>query len=133
MAGPRSMRVRQDADGIWLGISLAMQRTGLTRAELVQAASGGDLRTQEWDRRGVPVWFHEEDVTRLARQRQTTPAPAKPKRRMTDAQLEAMHTRTWKKEAETRRYRGGQIGNHLEGVMLHDIAANNKRKTDPKP
>ena len=114
--------VLQDAEGIWLAPSLAAKRTGLSRRELARRAALGELSSRD-DDRGRPAWYREEDIAKLVRtlafEKHGKADRPKPKRKLSDAALEAKHTRAWKKEAETRRYGGGgAIEAHLERVMI---------------
>ena len=97
-----------------------MARTGFTCNLLQNMVREGSLRGQGEDRNGDPLWFHEEDITRIARAQQETQLQAKPKpyRKQSDSQLEAMHTRQWKREAKSRRYRGNAQSSHMERVMF---------------
>lgn len=126
MAIPRTkQQVMQDANGIWLCAVLAVARSGLAWRDLREKAWADEIRHHGESRSGDPLWFHEEDITALARaQTAKQPEPtAKPKRRQTDAQLEAMHTRIWKNEAKTRRQSKptGGVSAHLERVLLSDL------------
>lgn len=124
--------VRQDAEGIWLALSLAAGKAGLTKSELIRRADADNVRFQP-DKNDKPAWFFEPEITTMARQRRETEIakPVKQTRKPTDAQLEARMTRQWKEEAKTRRYGGGPLGAHADRVMLYDIEQNNaKRKKD---
>jgi|GEM_PF-3386393 len=148
MPGKRQ-KVMQDQNGIWLSATLACQRTGLKRADLYDIAQAGTIRHQGENPHGNPAWFHEADITAYVRSRAAnTPdasskPPAKPKRKPTDAQIEAKHTREWKKAVERDRnlysrnlgLTGGRsagptggVSAHLERVMLHEIEEANRRK-----
>ena len=124
--------VRQDAEGIWLALSLAAKKTGLTKPELVRRAISGGIKFLP-DEDDQPAWFFEPEIATMARE-QREAALAKPKnqpRKITDAKLEARMTRQWKEEAKTRRYGGSPLGAHADRVMLYDIEQNNtKRKKD---
>lgn len=126
MAIPRTkQQVLQDAEGIWLCAVLAVARSGLAWRELREKAWAGEIRHQGENRTGDPLWFHEEDITAIARAQPAKQAelPAKPKRKQTDAQLEAMHTRIWKNEAKTRRQSKptGGVSAHAERVLLSNL------------
>ena len=148
----KGQKVMQDQDGIWLSAKLACQRTDLKRADLYRLARDGIFRHRGEDAKFNPAWFHEGDITafvrtRLANVRNAPPkSPPKPRRKSTDAQIEAKHTREWKKAVERDRTiyardlgrTGGRSGGavsgvaaHLEGVMLYDIEQA-KKKTRPK-
>ena len=114
--------VLQDSEGIWLAPSLAANRTGLSRRELARRAALGELPSRD-DDRGRPAWYREDNIAKLVRtlafENHGKADRPKPKRKLSDAALEAKHTRAWKAEAKTRRYGGGgAIEAHLERVMI---------------
>lgn len=112
--------VRQDSDGIWLAASLASEKSGLTKPELVRRALADELAFQP-DRNGKPAWYAEPQIAALARDRYEAELAqaAKPKRPLTDAQLEAQYARQWKAQAKTARYGGGgPVTAHLEKAMI---------------
>lgn len=122
MAAPRTKQaVMQDDRGIWLSARLAMQRTGLTWRALRDLAFADAVRNHGEAPNGDPLWFHEEDITAMVKAAAAEAAaqpPPKPKRPLTDAQLEAMHTRQWKAEAKTRRSKGSALETHSTRVLL---------------
>lgn len=147
-------KVMQDKDGIWLSATLACERTGLKRVELYRRALAGEIRHQGENPKGNPAWFFEAEITAIVRAklsaaRDAPPkATAKPKRKITDAALEASHTRQWKKAIEddrnlyarnlglTQGRRAGSAGPvaaHQERIMLFEISESNKKKPDSKP
>lgn len=150
----RRQKVMQDKDGIWLSATLACERTGLKRAELYRRAMAGEIRHQGENPKGNPAWFLEVEITAIVRAKLATAsdavpkATAKPKRKMTDAELEASYTRQWKKEVEEDRNlyaqnlglthgrragSAGPVAAHQERIMRFEISEGIKKKSDPKP
>lgn len=112
--------VRHDADGIWLAAALAAEKSGLTKPELARRALAGELAFQG-DKFGRPVWFAEPQIMALARANHEAELAkaAKPKRKLTDAQMEAQHTRQWQAAAKVTRYGGGgPVTAHIERAMI---------------
>ena len=120
----RGKLVWQDSDGIWLAPSLAAKRSGLSKPELARRAALGALRSID-DQSGQPVWYLEVEIAKLARDRalaqQGKADRPKPARKLSDAALEAQHTRAWKQEAVTRRYAVPTgVAAHMERIMIAD-------------
>ena len=128
----KSKLVIQDADGIWLAISLAVERSGLPKAELERRALAGELRFKP-DSLERPRYYSEPEISALAK---TLPLPksskpTKPKRQPTPKQLEARYARQAKELAATSRLgRGGPVSAHYTRVMIADIFAKKPKPTD---
>ena len=123
--------VKQDADGFWFAPPLAAEKSGLTKPELARRALAGTLLYHA-DDNGKPAWYAESQIMELAKARLEAERakPAKTKRIISDAALEARHTKEWKEQAKTRRYGSGPLGDHLERIMLLEIEINNKKRRD---
>ena len=126
------IQVRRDGDNFWLAAPLAAKKSGLSKAQLTRRALAGELRYQQGESDKYP-WYAEDQIAQLAKAKiESDRAKAtKPKRQMSDAALEARHTRQWTKQAKTARYgMGGPVAAHQERVILYQIAENNSKKRD---
>ena len=124
--------VIQDADGIWLASRLAVERSGLAKAELERRAFAGELRFKP-DIRDRPQFYFEPEISALAKafvQPKNSP-PSRVKRQPTAKQLEARYARQAKELAATSRQgRGGPVSAHYSRVMIADIFAKKPKPTD---
>lgn len=120
----------REQDGIeWYDEAYTTKQTNQKPAQLHKKVDAGKLRCLK-DAQGTPRWYARPDVEAL-REAFLKRSKAAKAWKPSDEQLEARHTREWKEEAKTRRFRGGPFAAHLEKVMLHDIErANAKRKED---
>lgn len=80
--------VRQDKTGIWLYLTLAASKAGLSKNELLRRAGEGQLAYRD-DLPGKHWWFRESEIAALAKARidaEWGKAP-KPKREKTEKEL----------------------------------------------
>jgi len=81
--------VRQDQTGIWLYLTLAAKKAGLSKDELMRRAGAGELAYRE-DLPGKFWWFSESEIAALAKAKieANWGKAAKPKRKKTEKELE---------------------------------------------
>lgn len=80
--------VRQDETGIWLYLTLAAKKAGLSKAELCRRAGEGAITYRD-DLPGRHWWFREDEIAALAKAKIEADwgKPAKPKRKKTEKEL----------------------------------------------
>jgi len=80
--------VRQDESGIWLYLTLAATKSGLSKDELMRRAGAGELAYRD-DLPGKHWWFREPEIAALAKAKIEADwnKPAKPKRKKTEKEL----------------------------------------------
>lgn len=80
--------VRQDETGIWLYLTLAAKKAGLSKTELCRRAGEGQLAYRD-DLPGKHWWFSEPEIAALAKAKIEADwdKPAKPKRQKSEKEL----------------------------------------------
>lgn len=132
---------RKEKDGLeWYDEAYTAKQTNQSPAQLEKKAKAKKIR--RFKQRGGGYWYAGPDVETL-REAYLKRSNAAKGWKPNDAQLEAKHTRQWKRDLERERKRrrdapnslgsggGSPVAAHQEKVMLQEVSeANAKRKAE---
>ncbi|MGY6550411.1 MAG: hypothetical protein ACXIT4_00790 [Erythrobacter sp.] len=108
--------MRQDETGIWLYLTLAAKKAGMSKEKLMQKAGSGELAYRD-DLPGKFWWFREHEIAALAKANYEAKReqPAKPKRKKTEKELaRAIGAQLTKHPPR----KGGVMTSHAERLTL---------------